>query len=136
MSGLAQKLLTCCSAMGDVERCHKLTARHRTKYSNRKMVSTRTESYCENAIAESNKRQRKQSTRKVQNLMGAFQSSLSMQAAVTRRKDQAAAQSIAAARESLNDSDDYTSPHNEFDDILDEICAETEYVSDESEDEL
>ena len=31
---LAQKLLTCYSAMGDVERCHKLTYRHQTKYSN------------------------------------------------------------------------------------------------------
>ncbi len=60
-----------------------------------------------------------------------------MQAAATRRKEQdALAQSIAAARESLNFSDDDTSPHSEFDDFLDEICAETGYASDESEDEM
>ena len=50
---LAQTLLTCYSAMGDVERSHKLTSRHRTtgKNSNRKMDST-THAYCEIAIAE------------------------------------------------------------------------------------
>jgi hypothetical protein len=41
---LAMKLLSCCSAMGDVERCHKVTARTRTKVSNRKLDST-TEAY-------------------------------------------------------------------------------------------
>ncbi len=60
-----------------------------------------------------------------------------MQAAVKKRKEQeAAAQSIAEARGSINDSDDVTPPHNEFHDILDEICAETEYACDESEDEM
>ncbi len=60
-----------------------------------------------------------------------------MHAAVKRRKEQeATAQSIAEARESINDSDDDTPPHNEFHDTLDEICAETGYASDESEDEM
>jgi hypothetical protein len=57
-----------------------------------------------------------------------------MQAAVKRRKEQeAAAQSIAEAWESIHDSDDDTPPHNEFHDILDEICAETGYESDGSD---
>jgi hypothetical protein len=100
----------------------------------RKMAST-AEAYCGIAIAESNTRRRDQSSRKVQNVRSAFRAS--MQAAATRRKEQdAAAQSIAAARKSLNFSDDDTSPHNEFDDLLDEICAETGYASDESEDEM
>ncbi len=100
----------------------------------RKMAST-AEAYCGIAIAESNTRRRDQSSRKVQNVRSAFRAS--MQAAATRRKEQdAAAQSIAAARKSLNFSDDDTSPHNEFDDLLDDICAETGYASDESEDEM
>jgi hypothetical protein len=36
VASLSQKLLSSCSAMGDVERCHKVTARTRTKVSNRK----------------------------------------------------------------------------------------------------
>ena len=49
-----------------------------------------------------------------------------MQAAANRRKEQeAAARFIAEARESINYSDDDTPPHNEFNDVLDEICAET-----------
>ena len=51
-------------------------------------------------------------------------------------EQEATAQSIAAAKESINDSDDDTPPHNEFDDILDEICAGTGYESDVSEDEM
>jgi hypothetical protein len=126
VSSLAQKLLTSYSSMGEVERCHKLelTARHRTTYSNRKMAAS-TEAYREIAIAKSNKTRKKKSSREEQNVMGAFRDG--MQAAVKRRKEQeAAAQSIAEARESINDSEDDTPPHNEFHDILDEICAETE----------
>ena len=70
--------------MGDAERCHKLTARHRTKFSNRKMAST-TEAYCEIAIAESNRRRREQSSRNVQNVMSAFQAS--MRAAVIEERN-------------------------------------------------
>ncbi len=52
-----------------------------------------------------------------------------MQAAVKRRKKQeAAAESIPAARESINYSGDDTPPHNEFYDMLNEICAETGYA--------
>ena len=66
--------------------------------------------------------------------MDAFRSR--MQAAVRRRKEQeAAAQSIAAARESIGDSDDDAQPHNDFDDILDELCEETGYASEGSDDE-
>ena len=45
----------------------------------------------------------------------------------TWKKQEATTQSIAAARESINHSDDDTPPHNEFNDILDEICAGTAY---------
>jgi hypothetical protein len=54
-----------------------------------------------------------------------------MSAVTSRKEQEVAAQSIAASRDSLNYSDDYTSPHN---DILDEICAETGYASYKSED--
>ncbi len=56
---LALKLLSCCSAMGDVERCHKVTARTRTKTSNKKLDST-TEACCKIAVSESNKRSKAQ----------------------------------------------------------------------------
>ena len=45
------------SSRGDVERCHQLFSRHRSKYSNKKLDTT-IESFCEIAIAESNKRRR------------------------------------------------------------------------------
>ncbi len=49
-----------------------------------------------------------------------------MQATVAKRKEQeAAVHSIAASRESINDSKDHFPPHNEFNDILDKICEET-----------
>ncbi len=60
----------------------------------------------------------------------------SMSAVTSRKEQEVAAQYIAASRQSLNYSDDFTSPHNEFDDILDEICAETGYASYKSEDEM
>ena len=55
VASLAQKLLSCSSFMGDVERCYKVTARTRTKVINRKLAST-TEAYCKIAVSESNKR--------------------------------------------------------------------------------
>ena len=82
---LAQKHLTCYSAMGDVERCHKITSRHRTKGSNRKLDST-TQAYCEIAISESNKRRREDSQSKGHTVMDAFRSR--MRAAVRARKEQ------------------------------------------------
>ena len=63
VSSFAQKLLTCYSSVGDVERRHKLTARHRTKYSNREVAGT-TEAHCEISSAESSKGRRQQSSRK------------------------------------------------------------------------
>ena len=50
----AQTLLSCYSSMTDVERCYTFTSRHRSNYSNEKLDTT-TESYCEIAIAVSNK---------------------------------------------------------------------------------
>jgi hypothetical protein len=106
----------------------------RTKCSNRKMAAS-TEAYREIAIAKSNKRRKKKSSREDQIVIGTLQAG--MQAAVKRRMElEAAAQSVAEARESINDSDDDTPTQNEFHDIPDEICAETGYESDESEDEL
>jgi hypothetical protein len=70
---LAQKLLTCYSAMGDVEITHKHTSRHRTKYSSKKMDST-SQAYCEIAIAESNKRRREDTKLKGNTVMEAFRS--------------------------------------------------------------
>jgi chromatin segregation and condensation protein Rec8/ScpA/Scc1 (kleisin family) len=129
---LAQKLLTCYSAMDDVERTHKHTSRHRDKYSNRKMDST-TQAYCEIAIAEGYKRRRKASKLKEISVMDAFRSL--MRAVVRARKEQkAAAQAIEDARaEVTRDSDDDTAPPNGFDDILNEVCDEAGYESEESD---
>ena len=116
------------------ERTHKHTSRHRDKYSNRKMDST-TQAYCEIAITESNKRRREASKSKVISVMDAFRSR--MRAVVRARKQQeAAAQAIEDARaEVTRDSDDDTAPPNGFDDILNEVCDEAGYESDESDDE-
>ena len=73
VASLAQKLLSCSSSMGDVERCYKVTARTRTKVSNRKLAST-TEAYCKIAVSESNKRYQGQ---KKPNAMQAFRRRLS-----------------------------------------------------------
>ena len=110
--------------MGDVEQCHKITSRHRTKGSNRKLDST-TQAYCEIAISESNKRRREDSQSKGHTVMVAFHSR--MRAAVRARKEQeTAAQAIHEARALVTeDSDDDTAPPNGFDDILNEICEET-----------
>ena len=119
--------------MGDVERCHKLTSRHRSKYSNKKLDST-TESYCE--IAESNKRRREKDGSHGPTVIEAFRSR--MHAAVRARKErEAAAQAIQEARAALeaDDSDDDTAPRNAFDEILDEICDEDGYESEDSEGE-
>jgi hypothetical protein len=134
---LAQKLLTCYSAMGDVERVHKVTSRHRTKNSNRKLDST-TEAYCDIAIAESNTKRRELSDSRGQNVMHAFRSR--MRAAVRARKEhQAAAQAIDEARAEVGGvaggSDDDAAPSNGFDGILNEVCEETGLVSDVSDEE-
>ena len=50
----AQTLLSCYSSMSDVERCYTFSSRHRSNYSNERLDAI-TESYCEIAIAESNK---------------------------------------------------------------------------------
>ena len=68
---LAQKLLSCYSAMGAAECVHKITARQLEKYSNRKL-DPNTEAYCEIAIAESNKRLRENTLSRQQNVMEAF----------------------------------------------------------------
>ena len=120
--------------MGNVERCHKLTSRHRTKYSSRKMDIT-TEAYCEIAIAESNKRRTENPHSREHNVMEAFRSR--MRAAVRARKEQeAAAQAIDEARAEIGGvsggSDDDTAHPNGFDDILNEVCAEAGNESDES----
>ena len=68
--------------------------------------------------------------------MDAFRSR--MRAAVRARKEQeAAALAIHEARTEIGgvtgDSDDDTAPPNGFDDILNEVCEETAYDSDESD---
>ena len=67
--------------------------------------------------------------------MDAFRSR--MRAAVRARKEQeAAAQAIHEARALVTeDSDDDTAPPNGFDDILNEICEETWFESEESDEE-
>ena len=65
--------------------------------------------------------------------MDAFRSR--MRAALRARKEQeAAAQAIHEARALVTeDSDDDTAPPNGFDDILNQVCEEVGYESDESD---
>ncbi len=64
-------------------------------------MAASTEAYSEIAIAKSNKRRTEKSSREDQNVMGTLRAG--MQAAVKRKKElEAAAQSIAEARESIN----------------------------------
>ena len=61
-----------------------------------------------------------------------------MRAAVRARKEQeAAAQAITDARAAVTtaDSDDDTAPPNGFDEILNEVCEEAGYESEESDEE-
>ena len=68
-------------------------------------------------------------------VMDAFRSR--MRAVVRARKEQeSAAQAIVDARaEVTRDFDDDTAPPNGFDDILNEVCDEAGYESEESDDE-
>jgi hypothetical protein len=116
--------------MGDVERVHKVTNGHRTKYV---MLDSTPEAYCEIAIAESNKRRREYTRSGERNVMEAFRSR--MRAAVRARKVQeAAARAIDEVRAEVGgearDSDDDTAPPNGFDDISNEVCEEAGYESD------
>lgn len=118
---LAMKLLSCCSAMGEVERTHKVTSRTRTKNSNRKFDST-TEAYCTIAVSESNKRQSEQIR---PNVMQAFRERVRNLRKV-RSMRESAAQAISDARhacEAAATSDEDASDldvHDGMDELLDE----------------
>ena len=120
-------------------------------------MDSTTQAYCE--IAESNKRRREDTKLKGETVMEAFRSRMCaavrarkegetvmeafrsrMCAAVrARKKPEAAAQAIDEARAAVGrvalDSDDDNPPPNEFDDILNEVCAEAGYESEESDEE-
>jgi hypothetical protein len=95
-------------------------------------MDSTTQAYCEIAISQSNKRRREASKLKGISVMDAFRS---MRAFVGARKQQeAAAQAIEDARaEVTRNSDDNTAPPNGFDDILNEVCDEAGYESEESD---
>ena len=103
-----------------------------------KKLDTTTESYCEIARAESNKQQQERNGSHGPTVMDAFQVRSCMCAAVRARKErEAAAQAIDEARAAMEaeDSDDDTLPQNGFVEILDEICDEVGYESQESDGE-
>lgn len=134
VASLAQKLLSCSSSMGDVERCHKVTARTRTKVSNRKLAST-TEAYCKIAVSESNKRYQGQ---KKPNAMQAFRRHLSKVMKI-REERESTAQSIAEARSSTGSTafeDDFNDVHEGLDELLEEVCLEVGCTFDSSDDEF
>ena len=118
--------------MGDVERCHKITARTRTKVSNRKVEST-TEVYCNIAVSESNKRGKVQ----VQNVMQASRLRLNRFKKLCEERV-LTAQAITEARRvadgdaELDDDDE----HVELDSLVDEVLDELGYEFEDSEDEL
>jgi hypothetical protein len=119
---LAQKpLVLSCSAMGiigpgDVERCDKVTARTRTKVSNRKSDST-TEAYCKIAVSESNRRRKVQVPNAVQALRSRLRKLTKL-----RGESASAAEAIAeASRAGDGDTDLEGDEHAELDLLLDEI---------------
>ena len=109
--------------MGNVERCHKVTARTRTKVSNRKLDST-TEAYCKIAVSESNKRYKELAT---PNVLQAFRSRLSKLRKI-REERLSAAQAIseagAARRIGEAAEEDEYDEHDELNLLLDEACDE------------
>ena len=99
--------------MVDVERCDKVTARTRTKVSNKKLDSTK-EEYCKIAVSESNRRRKTQ----VPNAVAS------------------AAEAIAEARRAdAGDADLEDDEHAELDLLLDEVLDELgdEFVSSDEE---
>ncbi len=129
---LAQKLRSSCSVMVDVERCDKVTARTRTKVSNRKLDST-TEAYCKIAVSESNRRHKAQ----VPNL-NAVQALRSRLCNLTKPREESAsaAEAIAEARRAGDgDADLEVDEHAELDLLLDEVLDELgdEFVSSDEE---
>ena len=132
VASIALKLLSCCSAMGDVERCNKVTARTRTKVSNRKLDST-TEAYCKIAVSESNKRYKELAT---PNVLQAFRSRLSKLRKI-REERLSAAQAISEARRigEAAEEDEYDE-HDELNLLLDEACDEMGCEFESSDEEL
>ena len=135
----AQKLLTSCSSMGDVERCHKVTARTRTKLSNRKLDTT-AEAYCTIAISKSSKRHREKATSskvRLPNAMQVFRAHI-QRSIWTRAEREATAQTIAAepVRSSTSASDDDESDsHTGMEELLSDACHGFEDCFDFSSDE-
>jgi len=112
--------------MCDVERCHKVTSRHRTKYSNKKLDET-TAAYCEIAIAQSNTRRRERTDGKSvkYTVMDAFRSRMHS-AMKARAEREAAAQAIAEARAAVGaEESEEENIHDSMEDILNEACEET-----------
>ena len=114
------KLLTSSIAMGDVERCHKVTARTKSKVSNSKLDST-TEVYCKIAVSESKA-----------DILQAFRSHVKDMRKL-RGERESAAQAIAEAGSSgwADDSEE----HDGMDSLLDEACSELGYDFEDSDDE-
>ena len=124
--------------MGDVERCHKVTARTRTKLSNRKLDTT-AEAYCTIAISKSSKRHREKATSskvRLPNAMQVFRAHIE-KSIRTRAEREANAQTIAeAVRSSTSASDDDESDsHTGMEELLSDACHCFEDCFDFSSDE-
>ena len=104
VASLAQLLLTCASSQGSVERSHKITARTRTKYSNRKLSET-TEAYCEIATSEANKQDRKAGAAKAQTIMSAFAQRIKDSIRIRKEREEAA-KAIAMSRDETGSGED------------------------------
>ena len=108
--------------MGDAERCDKVTARTRTKVSNKKLDSTK-EAYCKIAVSESNRRRKAQ----VPNAVQAFRSRL-RKLKKLHEESASAAEAIAEARRAGDgDADLEDDEHAELDLLLDEVLDELGY---------
>ena len=117
--------------MGDVERCHKVTARTRTKLSK--------ESWCTIAISEINKRRREKATSsklRLPNAMQVFRAHI-QKSIRTRAEREATAQTIAEAVRSSTfaSDDDESDSHTGMEDLLSDACHGFEDCFDFSSDE-
>ena len=111
-----------CSAIGDFERCHKVTVRTRTKVSNRQLDST-TEAYCKRAESESNKRYKEPAIPLVLRLQ-AFRSRL-CKLRKNWEKRALAVQAILEARRIGEAAEEYEYDEQiELNLLLDEVCDE------------
>jgi hypothetical protein len=134
VSKLAQLLLTCSSSQASVERSHKITARTRTKHSNRKLSET-TEAYCEIATSEANKKERNKGATHKLTIMAAFAERIKESIRVRKEREEAAKAIASSRAETGSEESDNDDVHDGMEDLLHEVYDEAGLDSDSDGDE-